>query len=317
MMLTAGSPIALLLALLLDLWLGDPPNRWHPVAWMGSGIGALRRRAPMHGRWLPLVYGAALGLGGTALVLLLGSLLARGILSLPAPLGWVVEACVLATTFSVRGLVRAACQVRHALESGDLTQARHLVGWHLVSRDTASLDPAQVTAAAVESVAENTSDSIVAPLVYYALGGLPAALAYRFVNTADAMLGYQDARHRWLGKVPARLDDVVNLVPARLTAMLIILATPWAGGRLRHAWTVWRREARRTASPNAGHPMSAMAGALEVELEKVDHYRLGSGNRRATPHDIPRAVRLLYAVTTLTAGLLSGLLLAAEILYAS
>jgi adenosylcobinamide-phosphate synthase len=317
MILTAGTPMPLLLALLLDVLLGDPPNRWHPVAWMGTMIGAVRGWTPKHGRWLPLAYGAGLALLGTALLLLIGSLLVRRVDSLPAPVGWLVEACLLKTTFSVRGLGRAASQVQQALENGDLARARCLVGWHLVSRDTSSLEPSQVAAAVVESVAENASDSIVAPLVYYTLGGLPAALAYRFVNTADAMIGYRDAKHLWLGKVPARLDDLANLVPARLTAMLIILTAPRVEGRTRQAWTVWRRDARRTASPNAGHPMSAMAGALGVELEKLAHYRLGSGNRVVASWDIRRAVRLVDAVTILIAGLLASLLWAAEVLHAS
>jgi adenosylcobinamide-phosphate synthase len=141
-------------------------------------------------------------------------------------------------------------------------------------------------------------------LLYYALGGLPAALAYRFVNTTDAMLGYRDPAHEWLGKAPARLDDLANLLPARLTAGLITLAAALVGDDAGGAWRIWRRDARKTASPNAGHPMSAMAGALGVELEKVDHYRLGAGGRSPAPGDISRAVRLVRVVLALVAGLL-------------
>jgi adenosylcobinamide-phosphate synthase len=155
---------------------------------------------------------------------------------------------VLKLTFSLRGLVQAARAVQHALEHNDIPLARHLVSWHLVSRDTSQLSAAHVAAAAVESVAENTSDGIVAPLFFYALGGLPAALAYRFINTADAMLGYRDAVHLWLGKVPARLDDLVNLVPARLTAVCLVLAACLLRENAPQAWTTWRREGRLTAS---------------------------------------------------------------------
>jgi adenosylcobinamide-phosphate synthase len=160
----------------------------------------------------------------------------------------------------------------------------------------------------VESVAENTSDGIVAPLFFYALGGLPAALAYRFINTADAMLGYRDAVHLWLGKVPARVDDLVNLVPARLTAALLVLASSLLGEEARQAWTVWRRQAGQTASPNAGQPMSAMAGALRVELEKVGHYRLGADQPLPGARDIARAIRLVYGATALATGLCLGLI---------
>jgi adenosylcobinamide-phosphate synthase len=149
---------------------------------------------------------------------------------------------------------------------------------------------------------------VVAPWLFYALGGLPAALAYRFINTADAMLGYRDPIHAWLGKVPARLDDVVNLLPARLTAVFIALAASFLGAHARQAWAVWRRDACLTASPNAGHPMSAMAGALGVELEKVGQYRLGAGQALPAAADIARAIRLLYGACVLAAGVLASLL---------
>jgi len=154
------------------------------------------------------------------------------------------------------------------------------VSWRLVSRDTATLSATQVSAATIESVAENLSDSVVAPLLYYAVGGLPAAFGYRFANTADAMVGYRDEVYEWLGKAPARLDDLFNLVPARLAAALIVAAAPLTGESAGRAWRIWRRDAGKTASPNAGHPMSAMAGALDVELEKVGHYRLGAAGVR-------------------------------------
>jgi adenosylcobinamide-phosphate synthase len=158
-------------------------------------------------------------------------------------------------------------------------------------------------------VGENASDGIVAPLLFYTLGGLPAALAYRFINTADAMLGYRDAVRFWLGKVPARVDDLANLVPARLTAVLIVLAALLLGENTRQAWTVWYRDAQLTASPNAGHPMSAMAGALQVELEKVGQYRLGAGQSLPGAGHIARATRLLYGVTALAVVVLTGVIL--------
>jgi adenosylcobinamide-phosphate synthase len=307
MQCTAMTVGPLLLALLLDVLLGDPPNRYHPVAWMGALISAMRRLAPRQGQWLPMAYGAGLVIGGAVLVAALGLILVRLLVHVPQPLGWLAEAAILKLTLSLRGLAQAAGQVQQALAAGDLSQARHLVGWHLVSRDTTRLSASQVAAATVESVAENTSDGVAAPLFYYALGGLPAALAYRFINTADAMLGYRDPVHKWLGKVPARLDDLVNLVPARLTAGLIVLAAPLLGGDARQAWAVWRRDAHLTASPNAGRPMSAMAGALGVELEKVGHYRLGAGQTLPEARDVARGLHLVYGAALLAAGLLAGI----------
>ena len=150
-----------------------------------------------------------------------------------------------------------------------------------------------MAAATIESLAENSSDSVIAPLFWYGVGGLPAALAYRYLNTADALLGYRDEELEWLGKSAARADDAVNLVPARLTALLIVAGAALAGGKAGSAWRIWRRDGGKTASPNAGQPMSAAAGGLEVVLEKVGHYRLGEGLAKPQATDIGRASRLL------------------------
>jgi len=291
----------ILLALLLDALFGDPPNRWHPVAWMGSAIARAQRYAPSPDAppARQMLFGGAVVASGGMGVAAAGALLARWITRLPRPMGWMLEAALLKTTFSLRGLSRAAGQIADALAEEDLPAARHWLSWHLVSRNTDDLDAAQIAAATIESVAENASDGVIAPLAFYVAGGLPAALAYRFLNTADAMLGYRDVAREWLGKLPARADDAANLIPARVTALLIVAA---AGKDAPRAWRIWRRDAHLTASPNAGHPMSAMAGALGVRLEKSEHYALGADLRPPRPDDIPRAVRLLR--TTVAAGAL-------------
>jgi adenosylcobinamide-phosphate synthase len=309
MRLNARRSAALLLALGLDAWPGDPPNRFHPVAWMGSLIAWARRHRPTGQPAAEFVYGAGVVLLGGALAAAAGGLVEALGGRLPGPLGLLAEAALLKTTFTWRGLDRAANEVQQALEAGDLPEARRTLSWHLVSRDTSQLDESQVAAAAIESVAENASDSLVAPLLYYALGGLPLALAYRFANTCDAMLGYHTPELEWLGKFPARLDDLANLLPARLTGLLLTAAARLAGGSPQSAWRSLRRDARRTESPNAGYPMSAMAGALGVELEKVGHYRLGAGNRAAQPEDIRRARRILAATVGLAVGGLAWLAL--------
>lgn len=293
----------LCLALLLDLILGDPPNRYHPVAWMGRMIITAKGHAPRRGRWFTLVYGALLAAIGATAAAGFGYMAERLFARLPKPWRWLLTATLLKMTFSVHGLATAAQTVADALAADDLSEARRLLSWHLVSRDTTALDEAQVAAAVVESIAENTSDSLVAPALYYLLGGLPCALAYRFINTADALVGYRDAAHEWLGKAAARFDDLANLVPARLTAGLLIVAAWLTGEDAKRAWQIWRRDAGQTASPNAGHPMSAAAGALGVELEKIDHYRLGAGGRAPAPADVRRALRLMYMTTGLVVGL--------------
>ncbi len=281
------------LALLLDILFGDPPNRLHPTAWMGSLIAALMPLRPHQKPALELLFGASLVLGGGTLVAGVGFLLVRLIQLLPTPLEWLATAVILKTTFSLRGLDRAALEVQAALETGDLPEARRLLSWHLVSRDTRPLTASQVAAATIESVAENTSDSFVAPLFFFTLGGLPLALAYRFANTADAMLGYRDAEREWLGKVPARLDDLLNFIPARMTGLFITLAAFLSGKNGRQAWRILRRDAHLTSSPNAGIPMSAMAGALGVALEKTGHYCLGAELRPPGTTDLHQARHIL------------------------
>lgn len=305
--------LILLLALALDLLLGDPPNRYHPVVLMGSFIRGMARLAPQEGSTRRFIHGTALVLSGVVLfsLPLAGALVwVRRLNSLAYLL---LAALLLKATFACTGLVKAACQVKAALEKGDLPEARRLVSWHLVSRDTSQLDASLVAAAAVESVAENITDGIVAPLLFFALAGVPGAWAYRFVNTCDSMLGYRDPVHEHLGKFAARLDDVLNFVPARLTGLLLVAAASLAGEDAAGAWqTMWHQH-RRTASPNAGWTMSAMAGALGVTLEKVDHYRLEGGPAPPGAEAIDRALRVATVTVGLFVGLLGAALVAAQI----
>lgn len=283
----------MLVAVAVDTFLPDPPNRFHPVAWMGSAIAAAQRRAPQRGKGRQLLFGGLLALSGSAIVACCGMLLNRLLEWLPDPFRWLGGGLLLKLMLSLRGLAEAGLLIRAALVARDLPEARRLLAWHLVSRDTGRLDASQVAAATIESVAENASDGFVGPLLYYALFGLPGAFAYRFANTADAMVGYRDPAHEWLGKVPARLDDLLNLLPARLTALALVAAAALSGEDSGRAVAIWRRDRRRTASPNAGHPMSVAAGALGVALEKTGHYTLGAGLLPPAAVDIGRMVRLL------------------------
>jgi adenosylcobinamide-phosphate synthase len=289
------------LALLIDDLLGDPPNAYHPVAWMGSGISEVQTRAPKNDPQKQLAYGGLIVLGGGGLAAGAGWFLAHLIRFLPKPLRWLAEAGILKIMLSVGGLSRAAAEIQSALDAGNLPEARRLTSWHLVSRDTSELTESQVAAATIESVTENTSDSIVAPLFYHTLFGLPGAFLYRFANTTDAMLGYRDAKREWLGKLPARWDDLLNLIPARVTALLFILITWLGGDDAKRAANIWRRDCNKTESPNAGHPMSAGAGALGIELEKVDLYKLGEGQPAPQAKDIEYSIRLMRATAFITA----------------
>lgn len=253
-----------------------------------------------------LVRGMTITMVGTSLMLLIGIVVKQ--LGQRYLFGALLEVVLFKWMFSLKGLSQAASSVHKALIRDDLTEARRLTAWHLVSRDTSQLDKSQIAAAAIESVAENTSDGVIAPIFYYLVLGLPGALIYRFANTADSMLGYRHDQYEWLGKIPARLDDLLNLVPARLTALLITITSTITQDNTQGALATWRRDRSLTASPNAGQPMSAMAGALDVSLTKVDYYTLGEGNRQPRPKDIQRSIYLMRTAVLLFVGLISCLL---------
>ena len=297
-------PVTLILALAIDLLWGDPPNKLHPVAWMGTLIAKMQQYRPHGDSVKEFGFGTLLTLSGATFVAGLGAIALKLLAILPKPIAILGEAVLLKTTFSLRGLWQASAEVEAALQNGNLPEARRLLSWHLVSRDTTELSEAEVAAATIESVAENSSDGTVAPLLTYAIGGLPLALAYRFVNTCDAMLGYRDESREWLGKFPARLDDVLNFIPAWLSGWLIVLTAPFVGGNSQQAQSVMLRDCHVTDSPNAGYPMAAMAGALDVELEKVGQYKLGAGLKQPETAVITQSRQLLLAVGGLAALLL-------------
>ncbi|MGH2380772.1 MAG: adenosylcobinamide-phosphate synthase CbiB, partial [Candidatus Limnocylindria bacterium] len=203
---------------------------------------------------------------------------------------------LLKSSFALRGLLEAADRVVRAVDRDDLSAARAALPW-LVSRPVDDLDRAHICSATIESLAENLADSYLGPLAAYSLGGLPMALAYRVVNTADAMLGYHGQLEH-LGKASAWLDDVANLVPSRLTAALVVVAAPVVGLPASSAARIALRDARLTASPNAGWPMAAAAGALGVWLEKLGTYRLGDGGTPDVRH-VVAARRLVLAAAGL------------------
>jgi adenosylcobinamide-phosphate synthase len=223
------------------------------------------------------------------------------VVAVASTLGWaglLIEALALKSMLSLRGLAVAALAVRDDLARADLTGARASVGRDLVSRSTSALDAGQVASAAVESVAENLTDAFLAHVLFFLAFGLPGAVAYRVINTADAMIGYRDGPLLYFGRVAARLDDVLNLVPARLAALLLVAGAWIAGADRRGAFATMRRDHARTASPNAGWTMAAMAGALGVTLIKPGAYRLGAG-RGVRPDDIGHAVATLAAAAAL------------------
>jgi adenosylcobinamide-phosphate synthase len=283
-------------AIAIDLVFGEPPATIHPVVLIGSVIRTLERRAPARSSRAQLAYGLGMTVavaGGAALVALAVERSSRR-----SSIGFAASAVLLKSQFSVRLLLHVTERVRRSLAAGDVTQARSATRW-LVSRQTDTLTPPLVAAAAIESLAENLTDSVLAPWLAFAGFGLPAAAAYRALNTLDSMIGYRD-RYEYLGKAAARSDDLVNLIPARLGTALIAVAAPLGPGTTRWSIATALDQHGRTESPNAGWTMSAMAGALRVQLEKSGAYRLGAGPP-PRPNDIRRAQRVAVGALALGA----------------
>jgi adenosylcobinamide-phosphate synthase len=305
----AADAVGLVAGYLLDAMVGDP-RRFHPVAGYGRLAGALERRTyapdPAAGaRYAAIAVGVPVVAAGVAAALTRRRPLARA-------------AVVAATTWAVLGgtsLRREASAMANALETGDLEAARRRLP-NLCGRDPSNLDTAGLARATVESVAENTSDAVVGPLVWGAVAGLPGLVGYRAVNTLDAMVGHRSPRYERFGTAAARADDAANLVPARLTALLTAAAAGTVDGSVARALWIWFRDGRRHPSPNAGQCEAAMAGALGVRLGGPNVYfgrsqerpTLGDG-RRPDAADVRRAARLSAVVGAAALGLCVGRIL--------
>jgi adenosylcobinamide-phosphate synthase len=301
--MVAADAVGLLAGYALDAVLGDP-RRFHPVAGFGTAAGALERRLYAPNR----AAGAAFTTIAVGLPVLAGA--AAQVATRRRPVAR--AALVAATTWAVVGgrtLRHEARTMARHLKKADLPAARARLS-HLCGRDPSALDEPELARATVESVAENTSDAVVAPLLWGAAAGLPGLLGYRAANTLDAMVGHRSARYARFGTASARLDDVLNLAPSRLTALLTVVAAPRVHGDRAEALRVWRRDRADHPSPNAGQCESSMAGALGVRLGGRNVYSgrievrpfLGDGPRPSAGH-IERAARLSGAVGLLAAGL--------------
>lgn len=301
-----GLPLALSLAVCLDMLLGDP--RWlpHPVRWMGK---AIERLEPRFRTWAtnPAIAGAIMTTVLVTATWSAGYAIVRLAVWVHPAVSVVAQAVMIYTCISVRSLADAALDVDRALARSGLAAGRQSVAM-IVGRETDRLDEKGVTRAAVETVAENLVDGVVSPLFFAALGGAPLALAYKMVNTLDSMVGYKNDRYLHFGRFAARLDDVANFVPARISVLFIALAAQWLGGRGRAAVAVAWRDGRAHASPNAGFPEAAFAGALGIWMGGPNHYHgrlvdkpvIGEGFADARPVHIRRSVQLMTAAALLT-----------------
>jgi adenosylcobinamide-phosphate synthase len=284
------------IAVVIDLALGDPPNAFHPVAWMGRVISLLEKGGLKLNPVVQFFYGIAMTLLTIVLFVFPTFLLFLYLTDINLIVRVIVAALFLKITFSIKGLRGAARKVKILLQKEKLSKMRFELR-SLVSRDTRDLPEPLLVSAAVESVGEGTCDSLVAPIFYFLFFGIPGAIAYRVVNTLDSMIGYH-GKYEYLGKFAARLDDILNYIPARIAALLLVLAAMLKRNG-RNAWRTAFREHVKTESPNAGWPMAAMAGALNVRLEKVGHYVLGQEKTALVPETIDRAVTIFSMAATL------------------
>jgi len=311
----------LAMACLLDAAVGDP--RWfpHPVRWMGSVVNWCDRRicgvllSSAKQRIAGVLLAVALPVGAYetgALFIWFGS-------SIDPFWGSAVTVLLAWTTLSARDLLDHVVSVQRALQSASLPEARTAVA-KIVGRDTEEMAESDIVRATVETIAESTADGIVAPLFYLVLGGAPLALAFKAMSTLDSMIGHLNERYRWFGWASARLDDVANFLPARITALLLVLSVgivsrSWSA--MQHAWQILLRDGGQHPSPNSGHPEAAMAGALRVQLGGINRYDglsierpcLGDPDQALTRAHIGKALGLMMWTSLLGALLGTGWLL--------
>ena len=295
-------------AFLIDAIIGDPRSSWHPVVLMGRLISFLERA----------FYGSAdsdgkkFAMGGllVLLVLLISYDAAAALLHFSYCLpGWgsaLAGALLLSFMISPNSLAKAGKGIYALLLLDNLEEARKQVSW-IVGRDTDKLSEGEIVRATVETIAENTVDGIIAPLFYFAIGGVPLAVLYRAANTMDSMLGYKNEKYLYFGRAAARLDDALNLIPARLTGLLFILGARLLGFDSRHALAMMKRDARKHPSPNGGYAEATVAGALHIRLGGMNSYfgkesfraYMGDPIQELAPRHIMECIRLMYTAVIL------------------
>ena len=302
-----SAAVAAMAAFFMDTLLGDPQTRWHPVALLGRCISYLERRLyPVHGgNGKRFAMGALL----TALILCFSYAAAEGLLLAVYHFSvwWAVDfvsIILLYFTISPHMLAQAGRDIYVLLTTENLAAAREHVGW-IVGRDTNHLDEADIARAAIETIAENTVDGVIAPLFFFAVGGAPLAVLYRAANTMDSMIGYKNARYLYFGRMAARIDDVLGFIPARMTGILFVMAAFVLGYDARNAFHMLVRDACLHPSPNGGYAEAPVAGALHIRLGGVNYYfgerhfraYMGDAHMGISSKHILGAIRLMYTAT--------------------
>ena len=293
------SILILLLALIFDLILGEPPEKLHPTVWIGKTIEFLKPKFKGSSSKIEKIKGIMLG----SIVIIVFALIVYIALSLLRKylilIIYVVFAgALLKTTFAIKCMDELSKPIGRAIKEGKMEDAKNMLR-RIVRRDPTKFDDQKIISAAVECVAESTVDGITSPLFYYSILGLPLAIAYRAINTLDSTVGYKDKEHVNIGWFSARMDTLANYIPARITAFLMVLSAWLLRENWRRSWEILKRDKNKTESPNAGWTMSAMAGAFDVQLEKPGFYILGDSVNLLNSDHISRAIRIMRLTTLL------------------
>lgn len=296
-------------AILIDLILGDPKNRYHPTAWIGTFIAKLTTITKNQNSALEKIGGTIMIITISSVVVLLLSGLNFGISLISVDyisliLSVVIGALLLKTTIAIRGMEKHAISVLDSLESNDLDLARNYLSM-IVKRNTTKLDKNHVLSGVLESISENTVDGITGPMFYYAFFGLFGAFVYRIINTADSMVGYKNDIFKNLGWFTAKCDTILNYIPSRLTGLMMVISAAILKNNWRNSYKVMIRDGKKTESPNAGYPMAALAGALETKFEKINHYKLGDGEITLTRDHVLSAIKIMKLTSILFFGIIT------------
>ena len=301
--------IVAVVAFLLDTIIGDPRSKLHPVVLMGKLISTLESflRRDSDKPLKKIIKGGALVYAVVIIVMLIGFGIELLTEEIPNPVAQILaQALVLSFMIAPRTLSRDAYAVYLFLITDDLEYARKRVSW-IVGRDTENLNEAEITRATVETVSENTVDGVISPLFYFAIGGLPLAMFYRAANTMDSMIAYKNSKYFFFGQIAARLDDILNYIPARITALLFICAAFILRLDYKNAFAMMKRDAKKHPSPNGGYAEATVAGALNIRLGGTNYYSgephfrayMGEPNESLEAAHILGAIRLMYTATIL------------------
>ena len=296
-------------AILLDLVFGDPKNRYHPTAWIGMLIGTTTTRMKTENYTVEKVGGIFIVLIPVCIsvIILSGlnfSIDLISVESLSILISIISGVVLFKMTIAIKGMERHALAVLDSIQKNDLTQARTNLSM-IVKRNTKNLDKNHILSGTLESLSENIVDGITGPMFYFAIFGLPGAFVYRIVNTVDSMVGYKTQMFKNLGWFGANCDNVLNYIPSRLTGLTIVLGSMLLGHDWKNCYEIFKRDGKKTDSPNAGYPMAAFAGALGTKFEKLEHYSLGSGEYEITSKKVKDAISLMKVTSLLFFGIVS------------